>query len=138
MKINRHNIVLPFVLLLLFVDGKAFTQTDLSKRLSLNIKNVELISALTILEKEADVKFAYSAESLPGHKRLTLTYSEVPLSVILDDISEKNDLKYEVTGQLIVISRNLAKQQRTVSGTVTTETGEPLAGVSVNIKGTKL
>src|SRR5690606_15308583 len=27
---------------------------------------------------------------------------------------------------------------RTVSGTVTTETGEPLAGVSVNIKGTKL
>ncbi|PPL02895.1 SusC/RagA family TonB-linked outer membrane protein [Parapedobacter indicus] len=138
MKTNRHYIVFSFVLLLFFIDGKAFTQTDLSKRLSLNIKNVELISALTILEKEADVKFAYSAESLPGHKRLTLTYSEVPLSVILDDISEKNDLKYEVTGQLIVISRNLAKQQRTVSGTVTTETGEPLAGVSVNIKGTQL
>src|SRR5690606_31002991 len=57
---------------------------------------------------------------------------------ILDDISEKNDLKYEVTGELIVSSRNLAKQQRTVSGTVTTETGEPLAGVSVNIKGTQL
>jgi len=138
MKTNRHYIVLPFVLLLFFLDGKAFTQTDLSKRLSLNVRNIELISALTILEKEADVKFAYSAESLPTQNRLTLTYSEVPLSVILDDISEKNDLKYEVTGQLIVISRNLAKQQRTVSGTVTTETGEPLAGVSVNIKGTQL
>lgn len=138
MKTNRHYVVLPLILLLFFIDGKAFTQTDLSKRLSLNIRNIELISALTILEKEADVKFAYSTESLPAHKRLTLTYSEVPLSVILDDISEKNDLKYEVTGQLIVISRNLAKRQRTISGTVTTETGEPLAGVSVNIKGTQL
>lgn len=138
MKKNRHYVVLPLVLLLFFIDGKAFTQTDLSKRLSLNIRNVELISALTILEKEADVKFAYSAESLPTRKRLTLTYSEVPLSVILDDISEKNDLKYEVTGQLIVISRNLAKRQRIISGTITTEAGEPLAGVSVNIKGTQL
>ncbi len=137
MKTNRHYIVLPLVLLLFFIDGKAFTQTDLTKRLSLNVSNINLISVLTILEKEADVKFAYSAESLPTQKRLTLNYSEVPLSAILDDISEKNDLKYEVTGQLIVISRNLTKQQRTISGTVTSDTGEPLAGVSVHIKGTQ-
>ncbi|WP_262245181.1 SusC/RagA family TonB-linked outer membrane protein [Parapedobacter soli] len=137
MKSSRKLIVLPLVLLLSFIDGKAYTQTDLTQQLSLNLSNVKLITVLHAIESEAHVKFAYSAESIPTQKRVTLKYAKTPLSAILDDISDKHNLAYEVTGQLIVLSSRVEPQQQSVAGVVENENGEPLAGVSVKLKGSE-
>lgn len=136
MRTNKYYVALPLILLLFCIDGKAFTQTDLTKRLSLSLSNVTLIPALNAIEREAEVKFAYSAESMPIQNRMTLKYAEATLSTVLDDICEKNGLKYEVTGQLIVISPNIRKQQHTVTGVVRDRSGEAMIGISVNVKGT--
>src|SRR5690606_11799730 len=114
-------------------------QIDLSKKVSINVENIELGKSLLLIERESGVKLAYSSESIPVKRKVHLKYNNTALSEVLDDISRKNDLQYEVEGDIVVLShKSLVKAQKSVSGKVSDAKGEALVGVSVLLKNTQV
>jgi len=131
-------------------------ESILNKRLSINLKNVTLESALTNIQNKIDVKFVYSSTIIPLSSKVTVNASQEKLSMVLNKVLAKLDVKYIVNDQsdYIILRKDdialsdsltsatnlqlLANQQRTVSGKVTGKAdGAPFPGVSVVLKGTK-
>jgi TonB-linked SusC/RagA family outer membrane protein len=122
----------------------------LNRKISVSVTNQELSKALVSLEKAADITFVYSPALIPAQRKVTLSYSNASLSSILDELFTSQKIKYEVSGNTVVLNRvvtingdktdkepniELAKAIA-ITGTVVDENGQPLVGASVLVKGT--
>ncbi|MBN9299529.1 MAG: SusC/RagA family TonB-linked outer membrane protein [Filimonas sp.] len=104
-------------------------------------ETVKLSEFLTILEKQYDVKFAYSADVLPLNKMVPFKKT-LSLEQALSYLSKELDILYVISGKRVVLTRNEKKPQvstekKTVAGSVFNSKDDmPLEGVAVNVAGT--
>lgn len=115
-------------------------------KVSLSLNGVKLITFFKVVERETDYRFAYCNDVIPDGKIVTVKAKKTPLYQLMDEVMAATDLKYrfdEVAGIFIISEKDkpLAPDTkpvlvRTIKGTVTDEKGEPLSGVSVQVKGT--
>lgn len=127
----------------------------LDKKISLIVEQKEVKSILTEISKLAEIKFVYSSQRIPCKKRVSLQVHDKKLSEVLNSLFIPLDVLYYVSGSQIVLMKkgdekenmekltNASEGQITqevfyknISGKVTNDKGEPLAGVSVLVKGT--
>lgn len=142
-----------FLFLFLTLNARAYTQDALKTKVTLNVKATPLLKVFKILEKEADVKFAYSNENIRPDYKVTCYVKEQPLADVLNKLIQNLDLGFDVIGNMIalhkvsIISNANGTKDITpdinnsliaimVSGTVIDETGSPMPGVTIKIKGT--
>lgn len=118
----------------LHVSGKGLSQD----RLNLKFKNKEVSFILTHIEKETSYRFLYDNKLTGIRQLVSISVEEADITQALDAVLKKTGLTYQFMGhKLIVIKRDGDDSpERTVSGKITDESGAPLAGVSVNVKGT--
>jgi TonB-linked SusC/RagA family outer membrane protein len=133
MKIRYPFIFLLALLFLFAIDVKAFTQGVLERKVTVQTKDADIRKVLSLIEEQAQVKFAYSAENFKAGK-LSLQYQDEALSTVLNQIFESQNIAYNVQGNLIVLYKQASKAV-VVRGKVTDATGNPLNGVSVSVKG---
>lgn len=115
-----------------------------STRLSLNIENQPLQKILEVIEEQTEFRFMYDATVVDVHQRKSIQCKDQPVTKILDDIFKDSGISYKIDDRQIALSRSeirssyqqTSQQQRTVTGTVTDQRGEPLPGATVVIKGT--
>lgn len=83
-----------FVALIVFCCsvGEAFAQTD--TKVTINVNNVLIRTALDQLQREAKIHFVYDEENIDSGKRVSLSYTETPLNAVLDDFV--NRLRYDM------------------------------------------
>jgi TonB-linked SusC/RagA family outer membrane protein len=130
------------------VDGKG--QAVLEQRISIDVEGVDFQSALILISKQAKVKFAYSPELVRDKEQVTLYAEEEPLADVLEELLGP-DISYKVIGRQIVLTpfvpvqipvptdeNGSSRPMIGVSGKVTDESGHPLPGVNILIKGTTL
>src|SRR5690606_1151085 len=129
------------------IDGKG--QAVLEQKISIDVEGVDFQSALILISKQAKVKFAYSPELVRDKEQVTLYAQDEPLAEVLDELLGP-DISYKVIGRQIVltpfvdVSAPSPAEERDsrlvigVSGRVTDESGNPLPGVNILIKGTTL
>lgn len=124
-------------------------QQILNREVSIKVSNVSLKTVLQEIEKQTNVRFVYSNNTVEANKNVSLQANSEPLTSVLPKLLYPNKLRYEVVEEQIVLKKN--KEQSTliteekenlpviiedkVSGKVTTEKGETLPGVSVLVKG---
>jgi TonB-linked SusC/RagA family outer membrane protein len=96
-----------------------------------------------IIEKESNYRFFYNDELESIDKVVNLKFEGQDINQVLDKLLESSDFAYKVfENNLIVISLkdNIRKQsnlqQLSIKGTITDEKGNPIAGVTVSMKGT--
>jgi TonB-linked SusC/RagA family outer membrane protein len=135
-------------------------QGVLNRRVTLSCEQKEIKNILSDLSKQAEIKFVYSAQKIPARKKVTLTARDEKLGDVLHELFSPLNIFYYVSGTQIVLMRmadapTTAIQYRqeqgngngsggyyeedpakTVSGKVTNALGDPLAGVSVTVRGT--
>jgi len=129
--------------------------------ISLELKDESLLSALDKIQRLTSFTFAYNKREVKRIQNLTLSGSSRTVNTTMAILLTNTDLRYEQVGNTIVISparpdpgspqpsgEAAGKEDRTaaetadepkskpVTGTVTNERGEPIAGVSVTIHGT--
>lgn len=123
------------LLLLIFMAAKpvAAQQPILQKPLSLSLGTITLAEALSAIEKKTGCEFIYSPSLFDTGRKVSLNYTETPLSVILQDILESNARSITVSGNQIKIQPG--KGKGTVTGSVVTSDGKPAAFVTIGIKG---
>jgi len=126
----------------------SFGQTVLDEVISIRAENQKVKSILALIERSIETKFAYNPQSIPLHEKVSLTLNNEKLSDVLERLLSPFEVDYEVSGDYIILSKHSSARERSaelmgtfaisVSGTVTEESGEPLPGVNVLIKGTTI
>ncbi|WP_159469688.1 TonB-dependent receptor [Dyadobacter sp. 3J3] len=127
-------------------------QELLSKEISLKVESLEIKKILNLIEKQADVKFVYSTNSIQGIQNTSLKELKGPLNKVLDQILAPINVSYEVVGTTRILLRKKASGtaiqsqgiifpnqliERKVSGKVVDEKGEGLPGVNVLVVGSQ-
>lgn len=107
-------------------------------RINLNVKKAEISGVLKSIEKQTNYRFLYNAGLEDIRGKVTINVKDATLAEVLTRLLEKTRLLYQVMeNNLIVIKEDpTAVPDVTITGKVTGEGGAPLAGASVQVKGT--
>ncbi len=127
---------LIFILTFIFsfqVSAKVYSQ----ERFTLNMSNVSVDKVLNKIQKESDYRFFYNYGYLKHLDKVSISVKNVTLSDILDKLLD-NSLGYRILGDnLVIISpKDIQSDQHKIEGIITDDKGNPLSGVSVQVKGT--
>ncbi len=149
MRITVINIALGLTL----IGGALANNTNaqvLNRKITLNAKDKEISKVLATIEREANITFIYSPVLIQANNKVTVSFKNETLSNILSQLLTSQNIKYEVSGNAIVLNRiihptgkpneveanqNESRQAIGISGTVTDDADQPLAGVSVTLRG---
>ncbi|GAB1453709.1 TonB-dependent receptor [Draconibacterium sp.] len=114
-------------------------------KLTLDVENATIKSILSKIESQSEFKFFYSS-NVNVDQTASISQKNKKVFDILDELFEGTGIKYEVYGRQIALmekgetfafpAAETVAQQKSVSGKVTDDTGQPLPGVTVVIKGT--
>ena len=111
-----------------------------AQSITLSVREASFESALRQVGAQAGHQLVYTHETVQKGKPVSLTLHRTPLRKALDRLFEDQPLTYLLQEGHIVVKAKEEKPAVTVthdvSGTVTDETGVPLAGVTVSISGT--
>jgi TonB-linked SusC/RagA family outer membrane protein len=145
MKVTVIHIVISSLSMAMAAAHSSSGQEALERKVTVNVENAEFHEVLLTLAKQTKVTFVYSPQIIKKEKKVTLALSGVTLADALWTLLGE-DFRYRALGKRIVLIprppltfgvdhavRNVAFP---VSGVVTDNTGLPLPGVNILIKGT--
>lgn len=126
---------------LLQVSASSYSQ---SAKLNVSGQNLALEKVFEIIEDQSEFSFIYNLKQVDLSQKVNVNFKNERVEKILDQVLDGTNITYTVNNRLIVVHREGEKdllgtpavQQKSVSGKVTDEAGEPLPGVTVLIKGT--
>jgi len=111
-----------------------------STKLSMRLKNASIESILTQIEDQSEFRFVYNEKQLDVNRKVNVDFNDVRVETILDELLENTGLTYKVIDRQIIIGKAGAsgeiQQMKNVTGKVTDDSGEPIPGVAVTVKGT--
>jgi TonB-linked SusC/RagA family outer membrane protein len=139
--IIMRNTVL--ILLLSAIQVFATDSYAQTKRISLAMNDATIKEVLVAIEKQSEFYFLYNSELIDVTKKVNLSIEEEKVDEILTRLFSSKEVDFLIRDRYIVLTPvggnaelMLAQQQRSVFGTVTDESGRPLPGVTVVVKGT--
>ena len=115
--------------------------------LSLNLKNAAVKDVLLEIENNSEFYFLYSNKLIDAERKVNVSVDNKRVENILDEIFEGEHVVYAVNDRQIILSPegmvigktgDNAQQTKKITGTVQSEDGEPLPGVTVVVKGTTI
>jgi TonB-linked SusC/RagA family outer membrane protein len=137
-----------FILFLTLMQVSATVYSQATK-FSFRAENKQVVEVLRQIEEKSDFRFFFLREQVDVERKVTVTARDATVEQILEELFRGEPVSYEFANEaLIVLTRSdnpLGSvsgylegnmQQPAVSGTVTDESGQPLPGVTVVIKGT--
>src|SRR5665647_598641 len=109
-------------------------------RVNLNIANQSVKSVLGEIQNQSEFFFMFNSKIVDVERRVDLQVENEKINQVLDKLFAGTDIAYTVVDRQIVLfsTKTLAEQQqmKKVSGKVTDQSGAPIPGVSIVVKGT--
>ncbi|GAB3279567.1 SusC/RagA family TonB-linked outer membrane protein [Larkinella harenae] len=127
-----------------------YAQDVLHSKVHLQVKEAEIRTVLSQLEKRVRVSFVYSSRSLPLNRKVTIDATEKTLAQLLEELFLPDRINYKMIRNRIILSLPIEPAsetllqpavaveriaERQVTGVVKDEKEEPLPGVSILVKG---
>lgn len=118
--------------------GNAHSQ---NAKVSIRMNNVKLDKILNEIENQTDYLFIYNNQ-VDINKITSVKVKNEAVAQVLDRILSGTGINYELEGTHIILATEAIKdlhaqqQAKTVTGTVTDVSGEPIIGANIRIKGT--
>ncbi|UYQ94418.1 TonB-dependent receptor [Chitinophaga horti] len=130
------------VLIILFTFTQVSAAKVLGQTITASFEKAEMRAVLNTIEKKAKVRFIYNYDLSLLTRKVNFTVTNASLADALDKLFENSGLRYRDMGNnMIVISAGAEEPlqaQVPVSGQVSDDKGQPLPGVTVNVKGTSI
>ena len=145
LRIMRINVLLMFLCTFSLMAGNVRSQTykvNINKSHGASIENI-----LSDIEKQTDYLFVYQ-DNVDLSTVKTINVKDETVEKVLDLILDKTDINYNIEGNYIrlykksqetaasVTAVRSIQQQSSIRGNVKDNQGNPLIGVSIQIKGT--
>ena len=115
------------------------------KTLTVEIHNKTVKEVLDYIEKNSEFIFFYYNKAIDTKRNVSLSVKDKPITVILNQLFEGTDVRYEIKDRQISLKKeetqqsskdNKKRKKRTLTGWVLDEdTNEPLVGVSIMAQG---
>lgn len=108
-------------------------------RVSLDLKNVSVKDALKAIENSSEFFFIYNNELINVDRKIDVNAKEESIGELLNTIFKDQGVDVTVVDRKIVLAPSaIGSQQpgRSITGKVTDQTGAPVPGASVVVKGT--
>lgn len=133
--------IATFLLFVTVLQSLAVNSYSQATKISLDFKSKPIIDILDEIEEQTEYFFLFDATVVDVKQRASISCVEQPVNEILDKILDETGITYKIDNRLIALkegdtNKDQSDQQKSVSGKVTDENGEPLPGVTVLIKGT--
>ena len=142
--------IMKLTSLLLLVFCMHLSGATRSQTVSLDASNQPLSLVLRTIKKQTNLTVVYNDRFVNPDRKVSIHVEKTSLTNALESLLKPLALTYHITENTIVISalRNgntnkssdlihrSERQQRTITGRVTDEEGNPMAGVTVTVKGT--
>jgi TonB-linked SusC/RagA family outer membrane protein len=131
-----------------FANAHETSAQALDKRISIELNNTNLRTALSKLEQLTNVKFLYQSQLIPTREKVTISAKNERLADVLDRMLSPRKIQFREEGNQIILtkkgSQDISATELTpglsdaiqLSGTVTDEQNQPLPGVNILVKGT--
>ncbi len=158
MKISLVQLFIACLFMSVSWANDANAQEILNRRLSIQVSDMKIKNVLATIEKSTNVKFSYSPQVIQSSRKVTINMDDITLGAILSKILTPLQIGYNVVGNQIILN-TISKQDEptpssiknnsviipkvenielNIKGKITsTESGEVIAGVNINIKGTQ-
>ncbi len=138
--LRRMKLTLAMIILTVFSSFAADLYSQNTK-LSLEYKNEKIVDLLRKIEDQSEFRFFYN-EEVDVNSLTSIKVSNASIKEVLDRVLENKPINYEVIGRQIILRANSrlssVQQIRTVAGTVTSSSGEPIPGATVTVNGTTI
>ena len=140
MKTFRIMRITVFLLIATILQTFANDTYSQKTRLSLDFPGTKLVDVLDEIESKTEFYFLFNEKLIDTDRKVNMSVKNEKIDVILDQLFEGTDVVYNIADRKIVLAPSFLsenqQQQKSVSGTITDESGQPLPGVTVVIKGT--
>lgn len=138
----RHGclrMLLPFLAVLMALPAVA--QDAASTTVNISVRDVTVTRVFTLIENQTPFRFVYD-QSLVNHpKRITLNAKAAAVSSVLAEIDKLAGLQFKISGHTVSVTQRAGAQAggnlREVTGIVRDSTGQPMVGVTIQVKDTK-
>ncbi|NDV66634.1 SusC/RagA family TonB-linked outer membrane protein [Bacteroides sp. 224] len=121
-----------------------YGSTGLAQKMKsgITMNNVSLEQILNEIEKSSDYVFLYNNETINTNRIVSVKNSNGNILQILNSIFADTDITYTVVNKQIILSKNdlnnKVDKKQLLKGIVKDNTGEPLIGVNVLVKGSSV
>ena len=151
MRITFAQVILTILFTCNLYAKEAKSQKVLQKSFTISVQNVPLQNLIFSIQKKTNVQFTFSANAINAERIITYSARDKKIIDFLNEVLKPYNIGYQVLDEKIILyplntalvatikneQEINARQQRTLSGTVTNDKGELLPGVTVNEKGTQ-
>lgn len=158
MKTNGQVRFLTFIaillLLLLVVQSQTHAQEQLSKKITITLKNENLKAALDKISATSGILFTYNEQVAVSKIKISVTATDKPLSAVLETAFTGHPLQFSTLGKEIFIRYDASKEKKqeagpaanpaqnqekhTISGTIKSAvTGETIIAATIRVLDTK-
>lgn len=142
-KLIKYLAVMKLTLLLIITTLQV-SASALAQQVSLNFKKASLQEVLISIRKQSGYTFVANAADLEKSRPVTLTLKSSNIDEILQALFTDQPFIYQLQNKMIMIelkvpekknqNQSSADQQKTISGIVEDEKGNPLPGATVVLK----
>ena len=152
MTITFRQFVIAFLCCGISMASGIYAQELLNKQVSLKVENNGIRQVLKQIEKQTDVRFVFSTNSIRSAQTITSGNLQGTLNKVLDQILTPLNVSYEVIDNTRILLRKKSEESeqakpkssaaiinldKTVTGKVSDEKGMGLPGVNILIVGTQ-
>lgn len=124
------------ITILIFLSFNSFTQEHiLYQPISIKFKTVSLDSALNLLESQIDVNFTYNSDYAQSNEMIRASFTQIPLSIVLDSLFSNPFLTYKlIDKQLVIYREDIGKENEILSEKIEPEikTSYTLSGLLID------
>ena len=141
---KKTLLMMKTVAFLLLAVSMHVSAKSYSQPISLSLSNAKLATIINAIEKQTEHRFVYTREQLSSAQLISITVKNATLETVLTICFKYQPLSYVIDDRFIIIRQ----KQRTapepkseialpdIRGKIINEQGEPLAGVTIAVKGT--
>ncbi len=117
---------------ILSVAARGYSQNTY---LNISLQNATVLELIAEIEDQSEFNFFYKDDQLNEKININIEADNILISDVLNNVFEGTNITYSVVDKVIVIRAKKNTQDLEITGTVTSETGESLPGVTISIKG---
>ncbi len=130
-----------FFVLLFVAQSWAIDSYSQQTRITMNMSDAKVIDVLNEIENETDFFFLFNQKLVDVERKVDIEVSQEKVEKVLDRLFGNTNVSYKLLDRQILLTPknnedNLFQQSRTVTGSVVNDSGEPIPGATVVVKGT--
>jgi TonB-linked SusC/RagA family outer membrane protein len=149
--VKKLLLTMKLTIIILFLSLMQVSATVYSQatKFTFDAENKQVVDVLRQIEDNSQFRFFYLREQVDVERKVSVKANDATVEQILDELFKETGVNYELMNDFLIVlkkgedpikssglSSSFAEQGNTVSGTVIDESGEPLPGVTVLVKGT--